>query len=121
MKHTWAAEAMEKPSLLTHTRVHTHQTNEQNNINETAERRLPTGPETCRSWAIDHKLVALARADGLPQTWFLLQLGPQTCPQMSFGWGRSSPASRSGIVQNQTVAKQTVVVEACKLGLGIRT
>lgn len=65
MKHTWAAEAMEKPSLLVHTRVHAHQTNEKNNINEAAERRLPTEPRTCRSWAINQKLVALALADGL--------------------------------------------------------
>lgn len=60
MKHTWAAEAMEKASLLMHTRVCTHQTNEENNINETAERRLPTEPQTRRSWAMDHTLVALA-------------------------------------------------------------
>lgn len=49
---------------------------------------------------------SLGPAGAGPWIWILLQLGPQTCPRRSFGWGRSSPASRSGILPNQTVAKR---------------
>lgn len=99
-----------------HTRVHTHQTNEKNNIKEPAERRLPAEPQTCRSWTIDHKLVA----DVVPSS-------AESCPQMSFSRGRSSPpfspASRAGIIQNQTVAKQNWSLKHANWlsGLGIQT
>lgn len=108
MKHTWAAEAMEKASLLMHTRVHTHRTNEKNNINETAERRLPAEPQTRRSWAINHKLVA--PTDVVPSSAGSSDLPTDELRFLSCVQIRNHSKPDCGQTE--------LVVEACKLVIG---
>lgn len=84
MKHTWAAEAMEKPSLLMHTRVHAHQTiiltKQRRHDCQRSLRPAGVGPSIINWW----RSLWLAASDRLA---FLLQLGPQTGPQMGASVG----------------------------------